>query len=222
MWSSLLGPWLLNLLACGRAPSPEQAYLAALDADAAEACLPISDPQLRGECVSLTALRLARQGRQDEATAACALEGLGRWQGECWFMVADGLEAEPALARTLCERAGPHRGQCLSHAAGRLAGALFEEPGGEPEKLTQLEALVADFRSGPRVQEEAWRMLVAQRAAARPGAPFSLALCGDLEPERCADILAARGGGVCGPVEIAPDAEAVLAAAQARCAPGPR
>lgn len=216
MWSSLLA---LTLLSCAPAPPPERAYLAALGS--LSRCAEVAPGDLRGECVAMAARERARAGEPEVATGACDQAGLGIWQGECWFLVSDALEATGPEAEALCERAGPHRGQCLGHAAAREAKQLLATPGAELEALRTLEARVARYRQGPRVQEEAWQLLVKQRASQDPGQPFSRALCGALEPSRCAEILRARLGpsGLCAadPAQVAPDAAALLQLAQEGC-----
>ena len=118
---------LALLLACG--DPPEDPELAALR------------NQEHGTCPSCRVFA-ARELARDDIYAAmdeCQAVIEQPWKDECWFMIADTVDAKDKLATDLCARAGHYEGQCLAHAAFREGKDLLREPGQEMQALAHVE-----------------------------------------------------------------------------------
>ncbi len=178
---------------CTRPPSDAERYLAGLSRPTdPTACLGISEPRLYGECVTMAlvaGLPVDRPAADPAATVArCEAIPEGPWRDECAFLLADELGLRGDAAVAACEAAGRLRAQCLGHAIQReVTAALRDLPvGGEREALSRVEDITSSYLGrGPDARSRARQLLeqaVSQRA---PGAPFSSALCGALEPTSC-------------------------------------
>lgn len=195
---------LRALIACGRPPAEGEAhrYVQAAASGDPAACDALEDPMLRGECrVLLLPQVVARDGPAAGAALCEALQP-GVWADECWFQLAEQVQAEGEEARALCARAGGFRVRCLGHVVNRLAEPLVGElpVGAEPAALAAVQEL-AEAYLGKRAGTAKARQVLRQVVVARAGAgDFDPAICGALDPALCEAayrdlVIAAAGEG---------------------------
>ena len=184
---------MIWLLACSSPQRSDQAlYLDSTTAEraqAAERCLPITDSDLRADCLIHAAARHARAGDITTAQATCQRIDDALWRDECWFLTADdaGLIGAPALEA--CRQSGRFQPHCRGHALGRAAQQLDLAIGQEAASAQAIGALVADYRprsAGMKKQVMANELLAIRVAERWSTAPFDPALCGALPEAMCA------------------------------------
>lgn len=128
---------MLWLLACFSTNDTHLHQRAIQDGTEAD-CSTIQSSDLKGDCMSWKAGRLASEGHLDQAEAICITVEPPNWQGECWFLVADSSSAMREDAAALCAKAGPFETECSDHAIQRLAEHLMETPSNEMEALAEI------------------------------------------------------------------------------------
>lgn len=220
--------WLLALgwgaVACRGTPeSDPQRYLQAVGEADPAACLAIGDADLQAECRAFATWELARQGRPEEAEAACGEMPAGPWRDECWFQLSDLLAAEGDRAKALCAEAGSWRDHCVAHAMGREAQAMLAASalGEEARVFPEVEALARAY-VGPRKGPARARGILRKALAARtpPGADFDVATCGTAPASLCRDAYAqvvAEAAGLAEPERAGAEVDALGRV----CAAGP-
>ena len=181
------------LLSCAQTTDAER-YTAALSALSAEPCTHIDDRTLQAECLSAVSDGLLQQGRADEAGAACAAAGEGRWRDECFFRLADEAGMVGEEARAMCPRAGRFADQCINHAAARdVEQTLLRQPryGREKQTMNQMVGILAPY-VGRQAALSMARSITVSWLARRDDAPFSARTCGTLPAAFCLHVYAQR------------------------------
>ena len=176
------------------APASAREYLAAVEARDPARCQAITEPDLAGQCTSLTARELAQSGDVQGALTACRGMPVGSWRDECHFMVADVSRLEGNAAQVACSEAGMYRTQCVGHAIAREVSAVLNAsaPGEEAQTLEALDVVVRRYIPG-RERHTRVRQLMAGHIGARQlDAPFSLALCGTAPEMICQEAYVER------------------------------
>lgn len=180
--------FILGLLAC---KSDIELHQAALAAGSSANCLPIQDPEMKGDCLAWKARKQAEAEDLEGAASTCGSVTLPLWQSECWFMVSDASHAKGREAVVLCSLAGGFEEECLGHALSRSLEQQLTIPGNETAAYAELEdAWMSLYQDPARARLKADSMFVS--ALLRRPRPYSHGSFGNSPDRLRKQVLAAH------------------------------
>lgn len=159
-----------------------------------DACAPIRDPSLKGDCLLVVATRAP------DPAAACPDLPAGVWQEECWFVAAEAInrQGDALGAAALCQKAGRFRLDCAQHLWQTPVHQLIHARGaqGFAEAMPQAEALYAAWApvvAGQSDFEQRFWAKFFGNGFEGQGTPISARWCEPVPEPRRAACLSAAG-----------------------------